>query len=53
MIIRDEGLNDKPVKTSLNRYQQRVKVGTLKEKKKHAFEHVDADALVLWSVSTP
>jgi Crinkler effector protein N-terminal domain len=25
----------------------------IKEKKKHAFEHVDADALVLWSVSMP
>jgi hypothetical protein len=32
-------------------------VGTLKEaikdKKKHAFEHVDADTLVLWNVSIP
>jgi Crinkler effector protein N-terminal domain len=25
----------------------------IKEKKKHTFEHVDADALVLWSVSVP
>ena len=25
----------------------------IKEKKQHAFQHVDADALVLWSVSIP
>jgi hypothetical protein len=26
---------------------------TIKDKKKHAFEHVDADTLVLWKASIP
>ena len=41
-----------PVEISVSKTVSALK-DMIKEKKKHAFEQVDADALVLWSVSIP